>query len=203
MLRILHNQTVFGGILVDDIDDGLPNKETYRLGSQADPKAYKRDGAAGVSKQPCYIPFNKSSVGLPSVQGYINLNQTPRVLASAGAGRIFKLAKAGLVTVTSLTAAQIATPVVTGAVHGSPTTIAGTTLTSVAPDVTVVTYAQGTGGTAPVPASLTAAQIIAATGTVSATAISIPAAAFSVAPVAGNTVTVTANEETSNTFTLT
>jgi len=39
MLRLVHKQTVQGAILVDDIDDGIPNKEVHRLGSYGDPKA--------------------------------------------------------------------------------------------------------------------------------------------------------------------
>ena len=30
MLRLIHNQTVAGGILINDIDDGLPNKTAKR-----------------------------------------------------------------------------------------------------------------------------------------------------------------------------
>lgn len=202
MLRVIHNQSVQGAILVDDIDDGLPNKTVHRLGSQADPKAYKRDGYANASKQPCYVPFSHTLVGGGTVQGFITLNQTPKVIASAGNGKISKLMTAGLVTVVSLTAAQIAAPTVTGAVHGSPTTIAGTSLSSVAPDQTVVVYAAGS-SVVPVPATLTQAQILAAGGSISAAAISIPASAFTTAPTAGNTVTVTSDELASNTFTLT
>jgi hypothetical protein len=62
MLRVIHNQTVVGGIIVDDIDDGLPNKEVHRLGSSAYPKQYVRDGYAGKAKQPCYIPYSHTSV---------------------------------------------------------------------------------------------------------------------------------------------
>jgi hypothetical protein len=203
MLRVQHNQTVVGGILVDDIDDGLPNKTVYRLGSQGDPKAYKRDGYAQAPKQSCYIAFNRTTQGYPSVPGYIDLDETPRVLLSSGEGRIFNLQKAELVTVTSLTASQVAAPVVTAASHSSSSnaSVTGTTLTSVSPDTTTVTFAAGT-ATAPSPAVWTQAQILAATGTVSATSITIPLSAFSTAPSAGNTVTVNANEQNSNTFTL-
>jgi hypothetical protein len=221
MLRLIHNQTVQGGILVDDIDDGLPNKEVHRLGSTANPKAYERDGYAGKPKQSCYIPYTRGSYGFPLVQGYINLNQTNRVILSTGKGKIFKLSevpsnanesKAGasnfpLITTVTFTASQIVAPVVTAAVHATssptPATIAGTTFLSVQPDVTVVTYARGSAGSTPSPATFTAAQIVTAGGTISGTAVSIPYAAFSTAPVVGNTVFVSANELTSNTFTLT
>lgn len=215
MLRLIHNQTIVNGILVDDIDDGLPNKTAHRLGSTADPKAYLRDGYANYPKQSAYIPYSQANAGFPTIPGYIDVDQTNRVTLSAGKGKIYKLSRsvtntalAGstnfpLITVVSLTASQIVAPVVTAAAHGPPVAITGTTFLSVSPDITSVTFAQGTGVSAPAPATLTAAQIIAATGTVSATAISIPASAFTTAPVAGNTVVVQANEHNSNTFTLT
>jgi len=200
MLRVTHNQTVVGPILINDIDDGLPNKEVYRLGSQANPKAYKRDGYANSVKQACYVPFNRATQGLPSVAGYVTLNQTDRVIKSSGSGTIFKLQKAGLVTVTSLTAAQVAAPVVTAGNHssGGNVAITGTTMTSVSPDTTTVTFAGGAS-----PAVWTQAAILAATGTVSATSITIPIASFGTPPSAGGMVTVNANEQNSNTFTLT
>jgi hypothetical protein len=207
MLRLIHNQTVQGGLLVDDIDDGLPNKEVHRLGSTANPAAYVRDGYANKPKQSCYVPYSMGNNGFPTIPGYIDVNQTDRVTLSAGKGKIFKMSTAPggpkLITVVSLTAAQIVKSAVTAAVHGSNTVITGTTFLSVSPDITSVTFARGSGVSTPSPATLTAAQIIAATGTVSGTSISIPAAAFTTAPVAGNTVFVSANELNSNTFTLT
>jgi hypothetical protein len=207
MLRLIHNQTVQGAILIDDIDDQLPNKEVHRLGSTADPKAYKRDGYANEPKQKAYVPYSMANAGFPTIPGYINLNQTSRVILSAGKGKIFKFSQVpepGLITVVSLTASLIVAPVVTASAHGPPVTIAGITLSSVAPDITSVTFAQGTGVTAPSPATFTVAQIIAGSGTASGTAISIPGTLFTgQVPVAGNTVTVTANELPSNAFTLT
>lgn len=206
MIRLIHSQTVQGGLLVDDIDDGLPNKEVHRLGSTANPAAYVRDGYANKPKQACYVPYSMAHSGFPTIPGYINLSQTDRVTLSAGKGKIFKLSTAPgpkLISVVSFTASQIAKPAVTAAVHGPPIVITGTTFLSVSPDITSVTFARGSGGTTPAPATLTAAQIIAATGSVSGTSISIPGAAFTTAPVAGNTVFVSANEQNSNTFTLT
>ena len=212
MLRLIHSQTVQGGILVDDIDDGLPNKEVHRIGSTANPAAYVRDGYANKPKQSCYVPYSRTAYGFPTVQGYINVNQTDRVTLSAGKGKIFKLSKTvaqggpGLITVVSFTASQIAKPVVSGGTTTGgvgPVTVTGTTFTSVTPDISSVTFAIGTGATTPVPATLTSAQIITAGGSFSGTAISIPGTAFSVIPAVGNTVTVSANEQTSNTFTYT
>jgi hypothetical protein len=208
MLRLIHNQTTVAGILVDDIDDGLPNKAVYRLGSTADPKAYERDGYANKPKQACYVPYSRTLNGFPAVAGYVNLNQTKRINFSAGTGKIAKLAQAGYITVVSLTAAQIVAPVITAAVHNTPgagdITITGTTFLSVAPDVSTVTFAQGSAGTAANPASFTAAQILAGGGTFTATSIVIPAAMFTgQVPVALNKVTVQANEQNSNQFTIT
>ncbi len=199
MLRLIHNQTTAGAILVDDIDDGLPNKEVHRLGSTADPKAYERDGYANKAKQPCYVPFSRS--GFPTLPGYIDLNQTNKVTFSSGKGKIFKLNKAGYITVVSFTAAQVVAPAITAATTVGPDfVITGTTLASVAPDTTTVTLAQGTGATAPAPAVWTQAAILAAAGSISGLSIHIPTAAFTTAPVLNNTVSVQANEKTSNTF---
>lgn len=220
MIRCYHNQTISGGILVDDIDDGLPNKEVHRLGSLGNPKAYERDGYANKPKQGCYIPYSHTAPNGSVVAGYITLQQTNKVTSSLGKGKIFQLSgppPAGsgtntatpfpLITViTGLTALSFAEPVITASVHGTPMSITGpatSTFVSVAPDVTTVTFAQGAGVSAPAPATLTSAQIITAGGSVSATAISIPATAFTTAPVAGNLVTVTSNEMNSNTFTMT
>jgi hypothetical protein len=215
MLRLIHNQTVSGGILVDDIDDGLPNKEVHRLGSLGDPKAQERDGYANKPKQACYLPYSHTAPNGSVVAGYATVQLTQRVILSQSKGKIFKLsgvplptlanaANFPLITVISgITAAQLVAPVVTAAVHGNPASITGTTFVSVSPDITSVTFSQGTGVSAPAPLTLTQSQIVAAGGTVSATAISIPAGAFTTAPVVGNTVFVTANEQNSNTFTLT
>lgn len=202
MLRIIHNQTVSGALLVDDIDDGLPNKEVHRLGSTADPKAYVRDGYANKPKQSCYVPRTQALAGFPLVQGYINLSQTQRVTFSSGKGKISKLQTAGLVTVVSFTSANVVAPVVTGAhTVSSNFVISGTTFTSVSPDTTTVTFVQGAGVTAASPAVFTQAAIVAAGGSITGTTITIPNAAFTgQTPVAGNTVTVQANEQNSNTF---
>ena len=209
MLRLVHNQTVAGPVLVDDIDDGLPNKEVYRLGSTANPKAYVRDGYANKPKQACYVPYRHTTPTGSVVAGYINLNQTERVLYSAGKGKIAKMSTPvtaggpGLITVVSLTAANIVAPIVTAAAgSGGTFTITGTTLSSVSPDTTTVTFGTGTGAFTPSPAVWTQAAILAASGTISGTSITIPLSAFSVEPVTNNTVTVNANEQNSSVFTV-
>jgi hypothetical protein len=194
MLRLIHNQTVAGPILVDDIDDGLPNKEAHRLGSTADPKAYARDGYANQPKQPCYIA--RTRAGFPTLPGYIDLNQTMRVTFSAGKGRIKKMNLAGLISVVSLTSSQLVTSTVATAVLNSPgagdLTITGTTFLSIQPDITTV-FITGTGAV-----TLTAAQIIAGGGTVSATSIVILAASIPGIAAATSFVRIQANEKQSN-----
>ena len=208
MLRLVHSQTIVGAIVVDDIDDGLPNKTAYRLGSSADPKAYRRDGAAGAAKQACYLPYSRTTVGFPTIAGYINLQQTESVVLSAGKGKISKLALAPasggtpLLSVVSLVAADIIRSVVSAMAHvAANLQIDGTTLTSVTPDITTVTLAKGAAATTPSPAVWTTAAIVAAGGSVAATQILIPWAAFTgQVPVALNTVVVQANELSSVTF---
>lgn len=143
MLRLIHTQTTSGAILVDDIDDGLPNKTAHRLGSTADPKAYVRDGYANVPRQPCYIPRVKAAN--PVIAGYIDLEQTDRVTLSADKGKIKGLQLAGLITVVSFNKSDIVTPNVSGATLDAPAagdvTIAGTGFLSVAPEITSVRLA--------------------------------------------------------------
>jgi len=170
MYRIFHNQTVSGPILIDDIDDGLPNKAVHRLGSTGDPDAYPRDGYANKPKQPCYVPRTQASAGFPLVQGYITLSQTPRVTLSAGKGKISKFQRAGLITVISIDPADVAPPGLETAVLATDLTLTGVKFESVEPDVTTVVIT-GTGAV-----TLPGPDIIDAGGSVSATSIVIPAA---------------------------
>jgi len=199
MLRLIHSQTTQGGILVDDIDDGLPNKTAHRLGSTADPKAYDRDGYANYPKQKCYVPRTKP--GDATVQGYIDMKQTDRVTLSAGKGKIQKLKNAGLITVVSFTALDIATPtVVTGAIDtpgAGDVTITGTAMTSLSPNTTRVTFT-GTGAV-----TLTQTQITTGGGTISNTSIFIPAALIPGVVVTATSVKVRADDQDSNTVALT
>jgi hypothetical protein len=172
MLRVFHTQAVAGAILIDDIDDGLPNKTPHRLGSTGNPDAYVRDGYANKPKQPCYVPRTQATN--PLQPGFINLNETPRVVLSAGKGKISKLRAAGLITVVSIDPAEVQTPTLTTADFGTPTegdlTLTGTTFMSVEPDISSVVIT-GAGGK-----TLTETEITDGGGTVSATSIVIPAA---------------------------
>lgn len=200
MLRLVHAQTVTGGILVDDIDDGLPNKQVHRLGSTADPDAYPRNGYANADKQRCYVPRVKA--GETSVAGYIDLRETSRVVHSVGSGKIYKLVQAGLITTVSFSPSDIATPTITTGTRGSPgagdLTLAGTGFLSVAPDIsTVILSGAGVGSV-----TLTRTQVLAGAGGVfSATSIVIDTL---LAPglTAGDTVRVRADGLTSAIFTL-
>lgn len=196
MLRLIHAQTVTGAIYIDDVDDGLPNKQTKRLGSTANPDIYKRDGYAHVPKQPCYIP--RTDPVNASQPGYIDLEETERVQLSAFGGKIKGFQDSGLISVVSLTAADLAAPVATLATLADPAagdvTIDGTGFLSVAPVVTSVTLAGAGVGLV----ALTEAQIEAvAPGAVSATEIIIDS---TLAPslATGDTVTVTADGQTSD-----
>jgi len=200
MLRLIHSQTVQGPIRVDDIDDGLPNKEVHRLGSSGDPKAYKRDGYANADKQPCYVPRVKA--GETTIPGYIDLRETPAVTLSAGKGKIFKLQQAGLITTVSFQPSDIVTPNITGGTRDAPgagdLTLTGTGFLSVSPDIsTVRVFGTGVGDV-----TLTSAQILAGTGG-SFTNTSIVIDTLLIPGLqAGNSVIVRADGRTSNTFVL-
>lgn len=194
MLRLIHTQTVSGAHLVDDINDGLPNKTAHRLGSTGDPKAYAHDGYANAPKQKCYVPRVKA--GDVTVAGYIDLNETARVIRSAANGKIAGLAASGKITVVSLVAADLATPVITTAQIGVPgagaLTITGTGLASVAPDITRVVLT-GSGAI-----TLTQAQIVTGGGTVSNTSIVIPSSLIPGIAATTTSARVTADGKNSN-----
>jgi hypothetical protein len=200
MLRIFHSQTVAGAILIDDIDDGLPNKTVHRLGSNGDPYAYEVDGYANKPKQPCYVPRTMANIGLPLTQGFINVNETPRVVLSAGKGKISKLRQAGLISVVALNPADVVTPRLTLARLGVPgagdLTLTGTTFVSVVPDVTQVLIT-GAGAVA-----LNSVQIVDAGGAVTATSIRIPAVLIPGVAISASWAKVISNSKSSAVVTL-
>lgn len=198
MLRLIHTQNVQGALLVDDIDDGLPNKANHRLGSTGDPKSYKRDGYANERKQKCYVPRTKP--GDATIAGYIDLDETPRVSLSASGGKIAGLQRAGRITVVSLVAADLATPNITSATLGAPgagdVTIGGTNFLSVAPNFTKVRlFGAGVGDV-----TLTQTQILAVPpGALTNVSIIID---NTLVPglASGDSIIVTADDHASNTF---
>ena len=199
MLRLIHKQSVDSALLVDDIDDGLPNKMTHRLGSTADPKAYDRDGYANYPKQPCYVPYSKPTD--PTIQGCIDLKETERVTFSAGKGKIKKLKDAGFIDIVSFVMSDLDAPVITNAEIDVPgmgdVTITGTSFLSLDPNSSSVEVS-GVGG----PLTLTQAAILAGAGTISNTSIVIPAALVPGVAMTTTTVKVVADDQTSNGYVL-
>lgn len=203
MLRLVHKQTIQGAILVDDIDDGMPNKEVHRLGSSGDPKAYKRDGYANSDKQPCYVPRVKK--GETTIAGYIDLRETRRVTFSAGQGKIFKLQTAGLITVVSFQPSDLTTAVISAAASATPgagdLTITGTNFLSVSPDISTV-FVSGAGvGVGGI--TLTSTQILAGAGGVFSNTSIVIDTLLLPGLASGDTVYVRADGKKSNTFTIT
>jgi hypothetical protein len=209
MLRLAHTQVSTGGILINDIDDGLPNKTAKR--GVGDKNKYQRDGnslggtdrstARDVNnpKQKCYIPYWKIGSN-NSIPGYIDVAESDRVLISQDRGVIYGLAHKSpspLITVTSFTQADVTAPAITSAVvdvgNTYHLTITGTNLDSLAPDISTVTIVGSTTVT------YTFAYIAAHGGSVGAhptTSVVIPEALLPAGIVAGtSTVSVTADNQ--------
>jgi len=200
MLRLIHEQTVLGPILIDDIDDGLPNKAAHRMGFSGDPHHAPRDGYANEPKQPSYIPRVKA--GEETVAGYIDLDETQRVLLSASNGKIAGHQALGTIRVVSLVASDLTQPNISGATLGSPAsgdvTIAGTGFLSVDPDITTVIFAGAGVGSV----TLTTAQIEAVSpGSVGNTSIVVDSTLIS-GLTSGDTIQVRADGQLSNVYTL-
>jgi hypothetical protein len=211
MLRLAHTQVSTGGIIVNDIDDGLPNKTAKR--GTGDKDKYIRDGNSlgghdrstkpGVNnpKQKCYIPFWKILSNNPptyssTVAGYIDVAETDRVLISQDRGVIHGLATktpSALITVTSFTAADVAAPTITSANMAAgdgvdALTMVVTNALSLAPDISSVKI-----GTT----VITKTQITGAGGTFTDTSIIIPKSLIPTSMIIGTTtITVTADNQT-------
>lgn len=194
MKRLIHAQQGTGAILIDDIDDGLPNKTAHRLGSTADPNAVAKDGYANAPKQGSYVPYAKKTDS--TVKGYLDLQETTRVTFSAERGKIAGFLRAGKISVVDLVASDLTAPTTSSAAIDTPATgdvtIAGTGFLSVSPEVTTVIFA-GTGVGSK--KTLTSAQIVTGGGSVGATSIVIKAASVA-GLVVGDTVKVRANAKT-------
>jgi len=193
MLRIVHTQlsSVLGPVRLDDCDDGLPHLTAHR-GATGNPKADAHDGYSDKAKQPCYVPRTMASMGLPLVAGYIDLRETDRVKLSAAQGKIAGFKNAGIVSVISFTAADVAAPTVASAVLATDLTITGTNLDSLAPNESIVTIT-GTGAK-----TLTKTQILAVGGaSFSNTSIVIKAASIPGVAIATSSVRVKADLQNS------
>ena len=208
MLRLIHTQTVQGSLLINDIDDGIPNK-TAKHGT-GNPKRYHRDGNSlgGIDKsiepdvnwpkQKCYVPRVKATD--PTIPGYIDIKETDRVLISVDRGTIGGFQNCGKLTVVSFTDADVVAPVVTWAQIGIPSagklTITGTGLTSLTPNITRVIIT-GTGAV-----TLTQAAIVAGGGTVTAVSIVVPSGLIPGIVDPGSDCQVLADDQLSNVFAL-
>lgn len=225
MLRLIHQQTAQGPILLKDIDDGIPNKTTkdgiasgaLLLGLsatpgdptyQGNPHKHRLDGSSlggtdksvspGINypKQRCYVPRRK--IVDPTIAGYIDLAESDRVLMSQAQGDIHGFVAGGFITVTSFTAADVVAPVITTARIDSPT--AGK-LTIVGTDLTSLlpdiskVYITDTSWSGTV--ALTATQITGAGGTFNATTITIPASLLPVVTVSLTSVQVWSDNQVS------
>ncbi len=186
ILRVINQQTLpkglsrSGSILLDKIDVCQGNSENPPY--------------AQNTKQPLYVPY--ANPLNTAVKGYVDLVQTDEVkLQAESKGSIGALVTAGRLAVAVVASNLLVAPVVTGAPHNLPLTIAGTTFTSVSPDVTYVELTNASG----------VKQIIqaAAFTSISATQIVIPGTAITGTPAAGWKVRVFANSKFSNSFTLT
>jgi hypothetical protein len=139
MIRLVHSQTTAGALLVNDIDDGLPNKTARR--TVAPPQAYERDGYANKPKQPCYVP--RVNLADPTQAGFVDLQETDRVLLSLNKGTIAGFVRQGLLTATQFTSGDVAAPVLTTADLDTPSagilTLTGTNFVSLAPRTSSVT----------------------------------------------------------------
>jgi len=221
MLRLTHNQTISGSILVNDIDDGLPNKTASRAvarekvsgdhvlvtgGILASANARLDGGGlggrdkstlSGVNnlKQKCYIPKYKllsNNTHNTAIAGYIDVAESDRVLLSQDHGVIAGLLAAGLITVTSFTSTDVAAPTISAA-----NIAAGGTYALTLTGTNFTSLAPDVSSVRIGTTTLSATQITVAGGTFTATSIVIPEALVPVSMIVGTTlVYVTADNQT-------
>lgn len=103
-MRLIHNQTVSGDLLINDIDQGLPV-----------------DYLDEQRKQEVYVTFNKKSFsGLEvvtdlDIPGFVDLVLSDKVKLSREQGVIKSFEDAGLLTVLDLAVGEVDAPVITAA----------------------------------------------------------------------------------------
>jgi hypothetical protein len=211
MLRLIHTQTTSGVILINDIDDGTPNK-TAKQGL-GDPSQYHRDGSVlggidksvepGINypKQKCYVPYYKQTSATThdtAVKGYIDLAEDDRVLMSLYKGVIKGMIDGGKVTAVTFAPTDLATPVLTmSGLSAVSLTLTGTGMDSLTPNVSSVVIT-GTGAV-----TLTKTQIVAGGGSFSDTSVVIPVALMGGVVDPGSSVKVLADDQYSNTLVVT
>lgn len=195
-IRLVHNQTTQGPLLLTDVDSGLPNE------------------AFGIyRKQPVYLSYHlKQFNGLEVVEdtttaGFVDLVPSDKVKLSCANGVIAGMEAAGLLTVIDIPTGAIDAPTISAATFDSDgdatsgaddgeVVITGTNFTSFAPDTTTVTL-----DTAGGPVTLTWADIDADGGSsISSTSIVIAASLHGAGTAAGDVtaVSVTANLQTAS-----
>lgn len=174
LIRVVNEQTINRSLLLDKLDDGQANTEGY----------------ANLPKQQVYVPYSNPLDA--SVKGYVDFIPTSRVLLSSNNGTISGMAAAGKISTFAFSSALSVTPVVTSVSNlGTDTTIDGTTLLSVTPDVTYVKFTNLAGVSQMVPSSAFSGFV--------ATQIVVPDAAVTIGtPGEGWTVQVKANSKLSN-----
>lgn len=178
LFRVVNQQTINRSILIDKCDDGQSNTPGY----------------AQYQKQRVYIPYANPLD--TAVKGYTDFVPTDRVLLSANNGTIRGLTTAGRVSLTLLSSALVAAPVITGSVlPGASTSVTGTTFLSVAPDLTYITLTNLVGATQTIPqASFTVHNATTITFLDATVTIGVPAI--------GWTARVFSNSKNSNIFVL-
>ena len=185
LFRVVNQGLISRSLLIDKIDRSQGNFEGY----------------AQKAKQAVYVPLNNPND--LAVKGYIDMVPTDEVLlSSVGKGTLAKLTTAGHVTVTAFNSTLKATAVISNAVNAATlTTITGTTMASLAPDITYITLTNLSGVTQ----TLTDLIIIGAGGSnvFTTTSIVIEDALVTIGtPTTGWKVQVKANSKQSNVFTL-
>lgn len=189
-IRLVHNRTVAGAILINDIDQGLPVEYLDE-----------------ERKQDVYVTYNRKYFsGLDVVTdtttpGFIDLVPSDKVLLSRDSGVIAGHEAGGLITVLDIPTGALAAPTITTAEQdqaagGDPTDdyrveITGTNFVSYNPDVSTVSLTDGTSTV-----ELTSTDITVGGGTFTATSIVIPASVHGFATDGSEDiteVTVTAN----------
>jgi hypothetical protein len=183
LIRLISSQTLAGSVPIYDIEDGMPRA--------ARPSDGSRDFGY-MKKQSTYVPqFDATN---PSLPGHIDLVPTGPVLMSIASGQIAGQVTAGyLLAPIYISPGTTEAPTISSAALSSGNlTITGTIFQSIAPYKTSVII------TGPGAVTLTQAQIISGSGTISETSVYIPAALIP-GVTSGSSVTVNANNQSSNT----
>ena len=224
MLRLIHNQTISGSILVNDIDDGLPNKSARRelvrakvngspvlvAGGKLAPANYRRDGSVaeqdsstlpGVNypKQKCYIPLWEilpGGVHSTTVPGYVDVNLSDRVLLSKDHGVIAALAStiAGHATYPLITVTTIDPTLTVAPVISSAVIVVSPEALTIT-GTTFLSVSPDVSSVKIGTTTLSSSTITGAGGTFTATSIVIPVGLLPTIAVGTTTVTVNANNK--------